>query len=125
MKNKHAGGRPALPESQRRCRVLQTKVSKMEMQIIQARAKSANLSLYDYVRQSVLTAKVIVPYTAEELALLKSLAIDIRNIGNNINQLAYHLNAHMESDALNKLRSLVAEATKIKVKYTLKLLGKT
>lgn len=123
MKNNHAGGRPALPESQRRSRVLQTKVSKIEMEIIRARAKSADLSLYDYVRQSVLTAKVIVPYTAEELALLKSLAIDIRNIGNNINQLAYHLNAHTESDALNKLRSLVTEATKIKIKYTLKMLG--
>lgn len=123
MKNNHAGGRPTLPESQRRSRVLQTKVSKIEMEIIRARAKSADLSLYDYVRQSVLTAKVIVPYTAEELALLKSLAIDIRNIGNNINQLAYHLNAHTESDALNKLRSLVTEATKIKIKYTLKMLG--
>ena len=65
-----------------------------EYEIVSANAKSANLSLAEYVRKQVMNKKVVVKYElVADLPELKKLIAEFGRIGSNLNQIARHFNS--------------------------------
>ncbi len=65
-----------------------------EYEIVSTNAKSANLSLAEYVRKQIMNKKVVVKYElVADLPELKKLITEFGKIGSNLNQIARHFNS--------------------------------
>lgn len=82
--NKAKGGRPTLPEYSRKHKSINVRLSTMEYSYVFGEAKQCGLRVAEYARRAIIDQKVTKLLTPEEW---KAIA-DIRNIGNNLNQLA-------------------------------------
>ncbi len=87
---KNKGGRPKKPV--KKDQVLPVKCSSLEKTIIKGRARSANLSVSQYMREISLTGKIDSKDKTFPKEVLKFLAL-LHNTASNINQIAKKLNS--------------------------------
>ena len=84
-KAKNLGGRPALPESQRRIRGVSIYVTDAEYDVIRSSAALARVSMSDYCRAAATGVPLPTRFNRRALHALA-------RIGNNLNQLTRHAN---------------------------------
>ena len=84
-----SGGRPAKNRIDKQRRVVSTKLTELQYYAIRKRAAEARLRVSEYVRQAVISAKVIPRLNRQDADTLRKLAGE----ANNINQLAHRANA--------------------------------
>lgn len=121
---KSKGGRPPKSEVMKRNYFVKTKLTKVEKEIIKAKAARAGVTLYEYMRQAVLTAQVIKPeppITPEEWGILKELMVAIRNLGINVSAIALKANNGLARNYAYDLKLFLQEANRIKQTYISKL----
>jgi hypothetical protein len=88
------GGRPRIDQPSLRSAWLRARVRPDELHRIEQLARDANKSLSDYLRDTALTARIVLKrYRRVEPALLHELS----RIGNNLNQIARICNTTGES----------------------------
>lgn len=98
------GGRPPLPPGeQRRCH-LSIALTAAERASLDARAASAGLRPAAYLRQAALAGAVAVDRRAD----LTRLHVELRRIGNNLNQVAHAANSALAGDEYRAVRVAVA-----------------
>lgn len=96
-------------ERENRKEVLRFRVSQSEREAIQQRAKNANLSVSEYARRACVSGRVTINRKTENVEAVRLLLI----AGNNLNQIARHLNTGRTSqpselsDALSDIREAV------------------
>lgn len=96
-------------DRENRTHVLRFRVSEAEREAIQTRAQKAGLSVSEYSRRVCLSGKVTINRKADNAEAVRLLLI----AGNNLNQIARHLNkggassGHAVSEALSDIRSAV------------------
>ena len=84
-----SGGRPAKNRIDKQRRVVSTKLTELQYYAVRKRAGEAGLRVSEYVRQAVMSAKVIPRLNRQDADTLRKLAGE----ANNINQLAHRANA--------------------------------
>ena len=84
-----SGGRPAKNRIDKKRRVVSTKLTELQYYAVRKRAGEAGLRVSEYVRQAVMSAKVIPRLNRQDADTLRKLAGE----ANNINQLAHRANA--------------------------------
>ena len=84
-----SGGRPANNRIDKQRRVVSTKLTELQYYAVRKRAGEAGLRVSEYVRQAVISAKVIPRLNRQDADTLRKLAGE----ANNINQLAHRANA--------------------------------
>ena len=84
-----SGGRPAKNRIDKQRRVVSTKLTELQYYAVRKRAGEAGLRVSEYVRQVVMSAKVIPRLNRQDADTLRKLAGE----ANNINQLAHRANA--------------------------------
>ena len=84
-----SGGRPAKNRIDKQRRVVSTKLTELQYYAVMKRAGEAGLRVSEYVRQAVISAKVIPRLNRQDADTLRKLAGE----ANNINQLAHRANA--------------------------------
>lgn len=113
-------GRPKAPEEDRIQYRISAKFTLKEILSLKKKAESDGISLYEYVRQTVLTAEVHPRITPEEMTEYKSLSVEIRNIGVNLNLIAKKavnaLSRNYDADIASALKSLEDILTTFKKK---------
>lgn len=113
-------GRPKAPEEDRIQYRISAKFSLKEILSLKKKAESDGISLYEYVRQAVLTAEVHPRITPEEMIAYKVLSMEIRNIGVNLNLIAKKavnaLSRNYDADIASALKSLEDILTTFKKK---------
>ena len=113
-------GRPKEPEEDRIQYRISAKFSLKEILSLKKKAESDGISLYEYVRQAVLTAEVHPRITLDEMTAYKSLSVEIRNIGVNLNLIAKKavnaLSRNYDADIASALKSLEDILTTFKKK---------
>ena len=113
-------GRPKEPEEDRIQYRISAKFSLKEILSLKKKAESDGISLYEYVRQAVLTAEVHPRIMPEEMTAYKSLSVEIRNIGVNLNLIAKKavssLSRNYDADIASALKSLEDILTTFKKK---------
>ena len=113
-------GRPKAPEEDRIQYRISAKFSLKEILSLKKKAESDGISLYEYMRQAVLTAEVRPKITPEEMMAYKSLSVEIRNIGVNLNLIAKKavssLSRNYDADIASALKSLEDILTTFKKK---------
>lgn len=122
--DKSKGGRPPKNVVMKRNYFVRTKLTKAEKEIVIAKAARAEVTLYEYMRQAVLTAQVIKPeppITPEEWEILKNLMVAIRNLGTNVNAIALKANNDLARNYAYDLKLFLQEANRIKQTYMDKL----
>lgn len=122
--DKSKGGRPPKTEVMKRIYFVRTKLTKAEKDIVKAKAARAGVTLYEYMRQAVLTARVIKPeppVSPEEWEVLKCLMVAIRNLGINVNTIALKANNNLVRDYAYDMKLFLQEADRIKQIYFNKL----
>ncbi len=91
---------------------------KKEFDQLSKEAKKAGLAIPDYLRKAISSSRKNQAFIPSE-STLYSLQMEIRRIGNNINQLAYHANRNKRIDSnavaatrshLNKIEDQIKEA---------------
>lgn len=86
--------RPKKEKELRHNHNIMLRLTDTEYEIVSANAKSANLSLAEYVRKQVMNKKVVVKYElVADLPELKKLIAEFGKIGSNLNQIARHFNS--------------------------------
>ena len=124
IQDKSKGGRPPKSEVMKRNYFVRTKLTKAEKDIVKAKAARAEVTLYEYMRQAVLTAQVVKPeppITPEEWEILKNLMVAIRNLGTNVNAIALKANNDLARNYAYDLKLFLQEANRIKQTYMDKL----
>lgn len=124
IQEKSKGGRPPKSEVMKRNHLVRTKLTKAEKEIVKAKAARAGVTVYEYMRQAVLTAQVIKPeppVSPEEWGILKGLMVAIRNLGINVNTIAQKANSGLARDYVYDLKRFLQEAGRIKQEYIDKL----
>lgn len=146
------GGRPPKPEYKKRSHPVMVRFSAAEYGIVQQRAANANLELTDYLRTAACTgqldgnkvvrlmaklkvapvseftryaalkAEVRKAVTPEELAIVKELGQELRNIGTNINAIARKAINGLARNYTQDLQQILTDLTAIKDKTAQKLL---
>ena len=113
-------GRPKAPEEDRIQYRISAKFSLKEILSLKKKAEDDGISLYEYMRQAVLTAEVHPKITPEEMTVYKSLSVEIRNIGVNLNLIAKKavssLSRNYDADIASALKSLEDILTTFKKK---------
>ena len=113
-------GRPKAPEEDRIQYRISAKFSLKEILSLKKKAESDGISLYEYVRQAVLTAEVHPRITPEEMMAYKALSMEIRNIGINLNLITKKavnaLSRNYDADISSALESLEDILTTFKKK---------
>ena len=113
-------GRPKAPEEDRIQYRISAKFSLKEILSLKKKAESDGISLYEYVRQAALTAEVHPRIMPEEMTAYKSLSVEIRNIGVNLNLIAKKamssLSRNYDADIASALKSLEDILTTFKKK---------
>ena len=111
-RQRHKGGRPALPKARRRSKSVTVKFSKIDYETLRVRCRKANRRLSEYIRESALRSEVVMPHTTESISLYRDLA----GMANNLNQLArlshqtslYHTSGKVD-EALDKVLAIISE----------------
>ncbi|MGE3622341.1 MAG: hypothetical protein AB7H77_00510 [Bdellovibrionales bacterium] len=99
---------------------LAVRLSKNEREIVVRRAEKACLILSEYFRAAILGPEYVSNNDPVKQELLKKISRELSRQGNNLNQIAFHLNAEMvpPSDAESMLgimaRSLLAAHTAVR-----------
>lgn len=113
-------GRPKAPEEDRIQYRISAKFSLKEILSLKKKAESDGISLYEYMRQALLTAEVHPRIKPEEMMAYKSLSVEIRNIGINLNLIAKKavnaLSRDYDADIASALKSLENILTTFKKK---------
>ena len=140
---KNKGGRPTLPENEKRSHSIGTKVNDMEFKIINARLDEFKMSIYEYLRQALINCKITVKsynkflkvvedfthsdllrlcmiqsvvhprVTPEEVKTYKELSANLRNYGINIRPIA--IQANMQTGThIDYVQTMNEELNKIK-----------
>lgn len=124
IQEKSKGGRPPKSEVMKRNYLVRTKLTKAEKEIVKAKAARAGVTVYEYMRQAILTAQVIKPeppISPDEWRILKDLMVAIRNLGINVNAIAQKANNGLARDYAYDLKRFLQEAERIKQEYIDKL----
>ena len=74
------GGRPKKNTLEKQQKVVSTKLSSPQYYAVKGRAKEANVSISEYVRQAVIDGKIIPRLSPEEMNLYQLLAGEARNL---------------------------------------------
>ena len=82
------GGRPKKNILEKQQKVVSTKLSSPQFYVVKGRAKEANVSMSEYIRQAVISSKIVPRLSPEEMNLYKQLAGEARNL-NQITKLAH------------------------------------
>jgi len=82
------GGRPTKNSSEKKQRVVSTKLTRPYFYAIQKRAEDAGISLSEYVRQAVVSSQIVQRISHQDADTLRILAGE----ANNLNQLARQAN---------------------------------
>lgn len=113
-------GRPKAPEEDRIQYRISAKFSLKEILSLKKKAESDGISLYEYMRQALLTAEVHPRIKPEEMTSYKALSMEIRNIGVNLNLIAKKavnaLSRNYDADIASALKSLEDILTTFKKK---------
>lgn len=122
--DKSKGGRPPKSEAMKRNHIIKAKLTKAEIEIVKAKAARAGVTMYEYMRQAVLTAQVVKPeppISPEEWEILKELMVAVRNLGINVNTIALKANNNLVRNYAYDMILFLQEAEKIKQNYIDKL----
>ena len=92
MKNPK-GGRPAKDAKYKRKHLVSTRLTDEEYTVFQKKLAETRFAAADFIRDIVLGVEIKPRTTPEEFQLYKSLSKDIREIGNNLNQISRNLNS--------------------------------
>lgn len=113
-------GRPKTPEEDRIQYRISAKFSLKEILSLKKKAESDGISLYEYMRQALLTAEVHPRIKPEEMTAYKALSMEIHNIGVNLNLIAKKamssLSRNYDADIASALKSLEDILTTFKKK---------
>ncbi|MDO5443750.1 MAG: hypothetical protein Q4G10_08775 [Bacteroidia bacterium] len=113
-------GRPKAPEEDRIQYRISAKFSLKEILSLKKKAESDGISLYEYMRQALLTAEVHPRIKPEEMTAYKALSMEIRNIGVNLNLIAKKavssLSRNYDADIASAMKSLEDILTTFKKK---------
>ena len=95
---KNKGGRPTLPEYKKKTCSVKVMFSPVDMIYLNSCADECGLSRAEYVYRAAMNQETTALLTPEE----RSAVNELRNIGNNLNQItrAMHLGAKVEGDIL-------------------------
>ena len=94
-----------------------------EYSIVKAKAAEVGLKLVDYLRESSLHALVRTAVTPQDIAAIKVLSTEIRNIGINLNTLATKANAGMARDYGKDIQKVLDSLRDILNRFTQKMLN--
>jgi hypothetical protein len=98
------GGRPSLPPAERRRCHLSIALTAAERASLEARATSAGLRPAVYLRQAALAGAASVDRRVD----LTRLHVELRRIGNNLNQIAHAANSALAADEHPAVRTAVS-----------------
>ncbi len=80
-------------DPERREHYIKARVNEEELREFQAQVEKLGITQSDYIRQAVMTAKVnVIVHPVYDSDALDKIAAEYSKIGNNINQIAKHLN---------------------------------
>ena len=122
MGSKNQGGRPVKPADERRSYSITVKFTMEEMSALKQAVKKSGMPRAALIRELVRKGKVSPRITPEELALMKDLQHDLRNIGTNINTIARKLNAGIGQVTPGQVNESLARLRDLAVRYQNKLL---
>ena len=122
MGSKNQGGRPVKPADERRSYSITVKFTMEEMSVLKQAVKKSGMPRAALIRELVRKGKVSPRITPEELALMKDLQHDLRNIGTNINTIARKLNAGIGQVTPGQVNESLARLRDLAVRYQNKLL---
>lgn len=109
-----------MPEEDRIQYRISAKFSLKEILSLKKKAESDGISLYEYMRQALLTAEVHPRIKPEEMTAYKALSMEIHNIGVNLNLIAKKamssLSRNYDADIASALKSLEDILTTFKKK---------
>lgn len=88
MNYNNKGGRPISPPERKKTHQVNVKLNDMDYFRLQVRAENANMSIPDYVRNSIVDSKVVGRLSVYDNNLIRELT----NMGNNLNQIAKKAN---------------------------------
>lgn len=120
--SKNQGGRPVKPADERRSYSVTVKFTREEMDALKQAGKKSGMPRAALIRELVRKGKVSPRITPEELALMKDLQHDLRNIGTNINTIARKLNAGIGQVTKGQVNDSLAQLRELAVRYQNKLL---
>ena len=101
------GGRPALPDSERRTHRIGVNLNDAEREIIEAKAEAAGLSVGVYLRQAGVGARL-------SSRVNDRVYHGLSRIGVNVNQMARVANATGRLPELEKLQALLAQILELR-----------
>ena len=120
--SKNLGGRPVKSADERRSYSVTVKFTREEMDALKQAGKKSGMPRATLIRELVRKGKVSPRITPEELALMKDLQHDLRNIGTNINTIARKLNAGIGQVTPGQVNESLARLRDLAVRYQNKLL---
>lgn len=120
--SKRRPGRPTLPEEDKIQYRIPAKFSHREIELLNAKARKAKLSMYHFSRQAVLNGEIRPRITPEELKIYKDLLTESRNIGVNQNIIAKKALSGLQRDYLSDISSILASYKTLVSTFKQKLL---
>ncbi len=105
--HKRKGGRPSLPEEQRRTRCKKVYYTEEDCRCIEHAADENRMSDSEYISQMSLTGKVVAPISPDFARDFRAVA----NLSNNLNQLAHRANRDGYHSVANEM---LAELPKLR-----------
>ncbi len=117
------GGRPPKAAFKKRDCPVTLRFTETEYSIVKAKAVESELKLVDYLRESALHAFVRTAVSTHDIAALKVLTTELRNIGINLNTLAKKANAGMARDYGKDIRKVLDALQDVLDSFTKKLLN--
>lgn len=95
IENTNKGGRPSKDFKDRKIFLVSTRLDAGEYETFQRKVEQSGFSASDFVRRALLDSVVRPRFTPEEFQLYKDLGKDMREIGNNLNQLSRNSNTNV------------------------------
>ncbi len=99
--NRNKGGRPRLDAHQKRTRTIAVRFSPPDYMYVKACACECGLTPSEFVYRAAMSQPTTVMLTAEEVKVIA----DIRNIGNNLNQITRYM--HLGMDVSSDIQSII------------------
>ncbi|NGM71640.1 MobC family plasmid mobilization relaxosome protein [Sphingobacterium sp. SGL-16] len=115
MQERKKGGRPVLL-SEKRKHVIKAKLTDAEILILKELEREAYMNRAELIRTCLLGGKVVTTHSLDLLKSLDPIGIELGRAGNNINQLARHVNMLNRQNKLDtaiviSFNSLLADYT--------------
>ena len=107
---KHKGGRPPLPEAQKRTRMKKVYYTRDDCRSIEYAADANRMSVSEYIAQMSLTGKVVAPISedfARDFRAVASIANNLNQLAHQANREGYHTVANDMVKELPKLRAVL------------------